>query len=94
MQGIGICLMSMRLIDIHLVGVDPIGVYLLQGGLWIILLRNDLCAKLPRTRIRLALIRPRNRSPDPFRPVPHRRKYSGSYLTNPLQVNLGRRAKI
>jgi hypothetical protein len=63
MQGIGICLMSMRLIDIHLVGVDPIGVYLLQGGLWIILLRNDLCAKLPRTRIRLALIRPRNAPP-------------------------------
>src|SRR3989440_12342114 len=61
----GLHLMSMRLIGMHLVSVDLIGVYLIgmdlidmplmgTGELWIISL-NDLCAKLPRTRIRGAL---------------------------------------
>ena len=48
-------LMGVYLIGVYLIGVHLIGVHLMgTGELWIISL-NDLCVKLPRTRIRLAL---------------------------------------
>ena len=46
---------SVDLIGVYLIGMDLIDMHLMgTGELWIISL-NDLCAKLPRTRIRLAL---------------------------------------
>ena len=46
----GLHLISLRLIGMHLIDMHLMG----TGELWIISL-NDLCAKLPRTRIRGAL---------------------------------------
>src|SRR5271170_288893 len=60
---IGVYLMDMHLTGMYLIGtygrashgrVSLTGVHLLQGEPWIISLVNDLCAKLPRTRIRLS----------------------------------------
>ena len=55
MHLVGVHLVSVYLTGVYLIGVDLIGMLLMgTGELWIISL-NDLCAKLPRTRIRLAL---------------------------------------
>ena len=43
----------MHLIGVHLIGMHLMGVHLLQGGI-VDNFSNDLCAKLPRTRIRLS----------------------------------------
>jgi hypothetical protein len=53
--------MGVHVVGMHLIGVNLIGMHLMgraspTGELWIISL-NDLCSKLPHTRIRLALIR-------------------------------------
>jgi len=55
MHLVGVHLVSVYLTGVYLIGVDLIGMLLMgTGELWIISL-NDLCVKLPRTRIRLAL---------------------------------------
>src|SRR2546421_2211294 len=55
MHFVGVHLVSVYLTGVYLIGVDLIGMLLMgTGELWIISL-NDLCVKLPRTRIRLAL---------------------------------------
>ena len=55
MHLVGVDLMGVYLIGVYLIGMDLIDMHLMgTGELWIISL-NDLCAKLPRTRIRLAL---------------------------------------
>jgi hypothetical protein len=72
----GMYLMSLYLIGMHLTGIYLIGMYGLASHWYashgrvsptrgtVDNFSNDLCAKLPRTRIRLAL---NSRSPDPFR---------------------------
>src|SRR6202034_190333 len=55
MHLVGVDLMGVYLIGVYFIGVYLIGMHLIGVHLlWIISL-NNLCAKLPRTRIRLAL---------------------------------------